>query len=239
MSFRIDAIPAIPEETVTIVHQAFPKGSIAMSLHDELGNLYEDQDFQDLFPSSQGQPAWSAWRLALISVMQYIEDMSDAQAAQAVRGRIDWKYALRLPLSDPDLDASVLSEFRNRLIFASKETFLFERLLAQCQQRGWLGSGGNQRSDSTHVVAAIRKLHRLEVIGETLRAALNSLAVVVPDWLQSIVPVEWFERYGSRIEDYRFPKSVNARQHVGQTMGDDGHHLLSAIYDNGPAWLIE
>ena len=239
MSFRISAIPAIPEETARIAHQAFPKGSIVMSLRDQLGSLYEDQHFQALFPSTQGQPAWSAWRLALITVMQYIEDMSDIQAAQAVRGRIDWKYALSLALSDPGIDASVLSEFRNRLICAGKEAVLLERLLEECQHRGWLGSGGKQRSDSTHVVAAIRRLHRLEVIGETLRAALNSLAVAVPEWLQVTVPVEWFERYGSRIEDYRFPKSAKARKQLAQTMGDDGHHLLSAVYDKGPVWLIE
>lgn len=239
MSFRIGAIPAIPEETATIAHQAFPKSSIAMSLRDELGSLYEDQHFRALFPSTQGQPGWSAWRLALITVMQYIEDMSDTLAAQAVRGRIDWKYALSLPLSDPGIDASVLSEFRNRLISAGKEAVLFERLLEQCKKRGWLGSGGKQRSDSTHIVAAIRRLHRLEVIGETLRAALNSLAIAVPDWLQSTVPVEWFERYGCRIEDYRFPKSANARKQLAQTMGDDGYHLLSAVYDDGPVWLIE
>ena len=219
MSFRISAIPAIPEETARIAHQAFPKGSIVMSLRDQLGSLYEDQHFQALFPSTQGQPAWSAWRLALITVMQYIEDMSDIQAAQAVRGRIDWKYALSLALSDPGIDASVLSEFRNRLICAGKEAVLLERLLEECQHRGWLGSGGKQRSDSTHVVAAIRRLHRLEVIGETLRAALNSLAVAVPEWLQATVPVEWFERYGSRIEDYRFPKSAKARKQLAQTMG--------------------
>ncbi|NEP27131.1 MAG: transposase [Moorea sp. SIO3I6] len=109
--------------------------------------------------------------------MQYIEDLTDAQAAQAVRGRIDWKYALSLPLADPGIDSSVLSEFRGRLVKAKAEELLLDRLLERCQERGWLSGGGVQRSDSTHVLAAIRVMHRLEVVGETLRAALNSLAL--------------------------------------------------------------
>ncbi|NJN37716.1 MAG: transposase [Acaryochloridaceae cyanobacterium CSU_3_4] len=89
MSFRAESINAIPEGTATIARQAFANGSVVMNLRDELGTLYEDEHLRELFPSIQGQPAWSAWRLALITVMQYIEDLSDAQAAQAVRGRIE------------------------------------------------------------------------------------------------------------------------------------------------------
>lgn len=237
MSFRAQQPSPIPEETARIARQAFPQGSIAMSLRDELGSLYQDERLSVLFPSTQGQPAWSAWRLALITVLQYIEDMSDAQAAQAVRGRLDWKYALSLPLSDPGMDSSVLSEFRTRLALSQTPDLLLECLLQQCQQRGWLGAGGHQRSDSTHVIAAIRRLHRLEVIGETLRATLNSLAVTVPEWLQAIVPVEWFERYGSRIEGYQFPKAEHSQEQFAQSRGIDGHYLLCAIYNEGAAWL--
>lgn len=148
---------------------------------------------------------------------------------QAVRGRIDWKYALSLPLGDPGVDASVLSEFRTRLVSAQAEALLLERLLSCCQQRGWLSQGGVQRSDSTHVLAAVRVLHRLEVVGETLRAALNSLAVIVPEWLQQRVPVAWFERYGTRMEDYRWPKAAAKRQQLAQQFGQDGHALLALV----------
>ncbi len=164
--------------------------------------------------------------------MQYIEDLTDAQAAQAVRGRIDWKYALSLPLADPGIDSSVLSEFRGRLVKAKAEELLLDRLLERCQERGWLSGGGVQRSDSTHVLAAIRVMHRLEVVGETLRAALNSLAVAVPQWLQEKVPVEWFSCYGSRVEDYHMPKASDERQQLGETIGRDGYRLLAAVYDH-------
>ena len=172
--------------------------------------------------------------------MQYLEDLNDAQAAQAVRGRIDWKYALSLPLEHPGVDASVLSEFRTRLVQSGAETVLLERLLSQCQSRGWLKSGGVQRSDSTHVVAAIRVLHRLEVVGETLRATLNSLAVAAPIWLQSHVSEDWFERYGTRMEDYQWPKSADQRQKIAHTFGQDGHRLLADIWDeSAPTWLSQ
>ena len=235
---RAEAMSPIPAATATVARAAFPQGSPVMTLRDHLGAIYQDADFQALFPSDQGQPAWSAWRLALITVMQYLEDLSDRQAAQAVRGRIDWKYALSLPLAHPGVDASVLSEFRCRLLQAGAEDMLLERLLSQCQEQGWLQAGGRQRSDSTHVVATIRVLHRLEVVGETLRAALNSLAVAAPEWLQARVSADWFERYGSRMEDYQWPKTAEHRQQWAETFGRDGHHLLAEIWaETAPAWL--
>jgi transposase len=236
--FRAEAIAPIPEATARVARAAFPQGSSVMMLRDYLGPIYRDADFQVLFPSDQGQPAWSAWRLAMITVMQYLADLSDVQAAQAVRGRIDWKYALSLPLEHAGVDASVLSEFRTRLVQAGAETMLLERLLSQCQEQGWLKAGGVQRSDSTHVVAAIRVLHRLEVVGETLRAALNSLAVAAPEWLQAQVAEDWFERYGSRMEDYQWPKAAEARQQLSATFAQDGYYLLAAIGDEAaPPWL--
>ena len=235
---RVEAIPPIPSTTATIARGAFPKSSPAMMLRDHLGPIYQDTDFQSLFPSNQGQPAWSAWRLALITVLQYLEDLSDEQAAQAVRGRIDWKYALSLSLEHPGVDASVLSEFRARLVEAGAEEMLLERLLSQCEIQGWLKARGTQRSDSTHVVAAVRVLHRLEVVGETLRAALNSLAVAAPEWLQTCVSEDWFERYGSRMEEYQWPKNAERRQQLGETFGQDGHHLLALMWDEAaPSWL--
>jgi transposase len=238
MSFRAHPITAIPEETAKIAHRAFPKKSVVMLLRDKLGNLYRDEDFQALFGSTQGQPAWSPWRLAMITVMQYIEDLTDIQAAEAVRGRIDWKYALSLSLEDPGVDASILSEFRSRLVQSGSEELLLERLLECCQTEGLLKGDGVARSDSTHVVAAIRTLHHLEVVGETLRFALNSLAAVVPEWLQGRAPGAWFERYGSRMETYQWPKNADKRQEVAKTFAQDGYVLLSEIWEEeGLDWL--
>ena len=120
MSLIAQPIDPIPEQTATVAHQAFPQGTTVMHFRDELDSPYKDEDFKDLF-GLQGQPGWSPWRLAMITVMQYMEDLSDRQAADAVRGRLDWKYALSLELEDPGIDASVLSEFRQRLVNAGAE----------------------------------------------------------------------------------------------------------------------
>ncbi|GHO47460.1 transposase [Ktedonospora formicarum] len=109
MSMHPQPIPALPEETVRVAHAVLPKGNVWLRMRDELGTLYEDTDFQDLFPS-RGQPAQAPWRLALVTLMQYAEGLTDRQAADAVRTRIDWKYVLSLELTDSGFDFSVLSE---------------------------------------------------------------------------------------------------------------------------------
>ena len=96
-------IPPVPEETARVAHAAFRKGNIYLKLREELGVLYEDEDFAEVYPN-QGRPGESPWRLALITVMQFIENLSDRQAAEAVRSRIDWKYLLSLSLEDSGFD---------------------------------------------------------------------------------------------------------------------------------------
>src|SRR5512147_1879927 len=218
----------IPEETRRVAHAAFPAGNLCLHIADELGNLYRDDQFADLFPN-RGQPALAPARLALASVLQYVEGLSDRQAADAVRGRIDWKYALGLELTDPGFDHTVLSEFRSRLVQGQAELLLLDTLLNRCRELGLIPGRGRQRTDSTHVLAAVRGLNRLERVGETLRAALNDLAVVAPDWLQSLAPSEWYQRYGRRVENYHLPKTDPARQELAQLIAADGEKLLAAI----------
>ncbi len=228
MSMYPQEIGSIPAETMRVARAAYPKGSLAMRLRDELGGMYQDEQFSSLFPS-RGQPAEAPWRLAIVVVLQYVEGLTDRQAAEAVRGRIDWKYALGLELSDPGSDASVLSEFRERLVAGQAETLLLDVLLECCKQRGWLKAGGKQRTDSTHVLARVRSLSNLECVGETLRATLDDVALVAPDWLASQINPDWFERYSHRVENYRLPKAESQRTALAEQIGADGVHLLSAM----------
>ena len=165
----------------------------------------------------------------MVTVLQYSEGLTDRQAANAVRERIDWKYALGLELTDPGFDFSVLSEFRARLIDSKQETLLLDRLLEVCKQRGWLTAGGKQRSNSTHVLARVRSLSNLECVGETLRAVLDDLATLAPDWLVKQMTADWFERYSHRVENYRLPKAESQRTALAQQIGADGLHLLQAV----------
>jgi transposase len=239
MSLQPQAIPPIPEETARVARALFPKGNRYMQLRDELGTVYTDEQFAALYPEG-GQFAEQPWRIALLLVMQYMENYTDRQAAEAMRTRIDWKYVLSLELTDPGFDFSVLSEFRQRLLAGGQEEVLLNTLLHLCRERGWLKERGKQRTDSTHVLAAIRTMNRLECVAETLRAALNSLAVVVPEWLRAQVPAAWYERYGTRTEEYRFPKEATKRQALTEQIGADGWALLMAIRTaEAPAWLPE
>ena len=157
--------------------------------------------------AKDGAPGLPPWRLALVTILQFHENLSDRQAAEAVRARIDWKYVLSLELTDEGFDFSVLSEFRARLIKGDAADLLLERLLDCCRALGLVKARGQQRTDSTHVVAAVRLMHRLELVGETLRATLNDLAVQAPDWVRAVAQTDWYERYQRRIEHGRCPKA--------------------------------
>ena len=147
-----------------------------------------------------------------------------------MRARLDWKYALGLDLRDPGFDASVLTEFRARLLADGQTERLLTLLLARLRERGLLQGGGRQRTDATHVHMAVRDLHRLEQVIETLRAALEALAVVAPAWLGGLVPRDWTRRYGQRGDDWRLPKAEQARIERAMQVGRDGYLLLEAVY---------
>ena len=155
MSLKSTPIPPVPEEIARVARAVFPRGNALMQLRDTLGTIYTDETFTDLFPT-HGQPAEAPWRLALVTVFQFMERLTDRQAAEAVRSRLDWKYALSLELTDPGFDHTVLSEFRSRLVAGNAEQRLLDQLLERCREGGWLKARGRQRTDSTHVLAKIR-----------------------------------------------------------------------------------
>ena len=225
---RPEVVGEIPAQTVRVAKAAFPKGSTVIKLRDAFGTLYQDEDFAPFF-STLGQPALAPWRLALVTVFQFLENLSDRQAADAVRGRRDWKYALGLELEDPGFDRSVLSEFRARLACERAEQMLLDKMLVPFRETGLLKVRGHARTDSTHVLASVRQLHKLEMVGETMRSALNGLAAVAPEWLENHIEPVWTERYGHRVEDYRLPKGKVACEVYGLAVAEDGYALLDAL----------
>src|ERR671925_482397 len=228
MSLHPHVIAPVPEETARVARAAFPQGHPSLTFRDALGTIFQDEDFTALFPA-WGPPGLPPWRLALVTIMPFRENLADRQAAEAVRARIAWKYLLSLDLTDPGFDFSVLSEFRDRLLAGSAVERLLDKLLERCRAMGWLKARGQQRTDSTHVLAAIRVLNRLELVAETLRAALNAVATVAPDWLQGFAPLAWYERYGKRIEDVRLPRDKADRETYAQRVGEDGFCFLYAV----------
>jgi len=185
-----------------VARAAFPKGSGAMGMYNVVGLLVTDHDLEWAY-RQRGRPVEAPWRVARVTGLQFIEGLSDRQAADAVRGRIDWTDALGLEVTDPGFDYAVLSAVRTRLVEEGygREWAVVHRLVQEARQRGWLKERGQQRSDATHVRAAIRTLNRLALVGETVRAALNSLAVAAPAWRRAPVPEDWHDRYDHRVEE--------------------------------------
>jgi len=228
MSLKPLPIPPVPSETARVAHVAFRKGNRYLKLRERLGTIIHDEDFVGLF-AKDGAPGLPPWRLVLVTLLQFHEQLSDRQAAEAVRARIDWKYMLSLELTDAGFDFSVRSAFRARLRKGNAEELLFEKLLECCQALGLVKARGKQRTDSTHVLAAVRYMNRLELVGETLRAALNDLAVQAPDWGRTVARADWYDRYQRRCEQGRLPKGKEARDDYAKTVGEDGFYLLDRL----------
>ncbi len=229
----------IPELTKSVVKAAFPKGNAYLTMRDELGSIFKDETFSELF-AVRGQAAYSPARLALVLIVQFAEGLTDRQVAEAVRARLDLKYLLALELNDSGFDASILPEFRARLIEGGLEEQLLNDMLELFSGLGLLKAKGKQRTDSTHVLSAAHALNRLESIGETMRFALNQLAAVAPDWLKVRAEEEWFSRYATRMDNYKLPKGKAKRKELAETMGQDGFMLLQYIYgEPSLAYLAE
>ena len=213
---------------------------LAVQVRDRLGEWLADEEFAAAF-GIRGRPGWSPSRLALVTILQRAERLTDRQAAEAVRTRIDWQYLLGLPLEDPGFDHTVLAEFRARVADAGLEQVALDALLAELAAGGLVKAGGKQRTDSTHVVAAVAALNRLELAGESVRAALEALAAAHPDWLaERICVADWDRRYGTPMTSWRPPQSEARREELAIACARDGYALLEAVCDpSSPPWLRE
>jgi transposase len=211
---------------------------VPVAVRDRLGELFPDAEFAAGF-GRRGRPGWSPGRLALVTVLQMMENLTDRQAADAVRDKISWKYALGLELEDEGFDASVLSEFRTRVVEHGLEQRVLDLLLEALVERGLLAADGKARTDSTHVIGAVRELNRIELAGESVRACVEAIAAAAPDWLAAVIDVaDWGRRYGARVDSWRLPSSKAKRDELMRTYGVDARTLLAAVYHpQAPAWL--
>jgi transposase len=220
----------IPPLTIRVARAANPRGTTAMWIRDRLDGLWNDEDFAAWY-SRDGRPGLSPAQLATVCVLQYVMNLSDRQAAEAVRCRIDFKYALGLDLEDPGFHHSVLSDFRDRLAEGDRADRLLGLALTRIRRAGLLKGRGKQRTDSTHVLAAARELTRLELVTETMRAVLEELARQAPELLDELVTAEWAGRYGRPVRLCSQPSRPVARL---QEVGDDARALLERIYVRFP-----
>ncbi|MGW2370442.1 transposase [Streptomyces sp. NPDC001667] len=217
---------------------AFPKGSLPIRVRDRLAGVFADEPFAGSF-GVRGAPGGPPAVLSLVTVLQFTENLTGRQAAEAARERLLWKYALGMELADAGFDFTVLSKFRARLTGHGLERVVFGLLVDHCRQAGLIGAGGKQRTGSTHVISAVRDLNRLELAGESVRAALEALAVVAPAWLAEQVDVtEFAYRYGPRINGWTMPSSETRRDRLAQVFAQDGYAVVRAAFDaDAPVWI--
>jgi transposase len=229
MSLRNESFPALPEDTARVARAAFKrKGNIYLTIGDQLGAVFESLDFGQMY-AADGKPALSPNLLALVTVFQFMENLPDRDAADAVRSRIDWKYALHLSLADTGFDDSVLSEFRERLAHHEMAQQMFEQVLIRLRELGLVRQGGKQRTDATHVLAATQLLNRVQLVAETMRTALEALADYRPAWLQAIALPHWYERYSQVLTTFRLPRTRDKQDALALSIAADGFYLLKAL----------
>lgn len=242
MSMRPEPWPEPDPQVAAAVRAIYRRKEfpLAVQVRDMLGELFPDDRFLDLF-GVRGKPGYSPGRLALVSVLQAAERLTDRQAAEAAGRDLAWKYALGLALDDPGFDFSVLSEFRARVVAGGREQLVLDLLLAALVEKGLVKAGGKQRTDSTHVVSAVRDLNRLELAGESVRAAVEAIVAAAPGWFATAFDVPgWSGRYRRRIDSWRLPVARAKRDQLAADYGSDGHALLEAVYGPAaPGWLRE
>ncbi|GAA1708344.1 IS1182 family transposase [Streptomyces yatensis] len=221
----------IPELTVRVARASNPRGTTAMAIRDHLNGLWSDEDFEEWYPRD-GKPGLSPAQLATVSVLQFLLELSDRQAAESVRNRIDFKYAMGMELEDPGFHHSVLADFRERLAEEGRADKLLDLALEKIRAVGLVRERGLQRTDSTHVLAAVRDLTRLELVTEAMRATLEELARRAPHELVGLVTEDWGKRYGRAARLGKNPSKPKTR--IKDT-GEDVRLLLRYVHRYLPA----
>ena len=223
----------IPEETLKVGQEILEPENLMRKIGEQYGELVKDEDFLSMYPKI-GQPALSPALLALVSILQAQEHLSDRMAVRMVVTRIDWKYALHLPLCYKGFDASVLSEFRDRLISNKAERVIFDKVLEKMKAEDLLKGRAVQRTDSLMILSAVRKLNRLELVMETMRLALEEIAKEDIKFFQANIEKTWIETYAQRACSERIIKESGAKaetetQRLLVETGKNGFELIKIL----------
>lgn len=228
MSVHLAPFPLLPADTAHAVKSVFNIENLYLAIGDQLEFLFEDLNLDDL-DSFGGKPAAVLFILAMVTIFQFAENLPDHQAADAVRARMDWKYALHLPLDYPGFEPSELSEFRQRLLLDSAGQFVFQDMLTRLAKLSLLGSRDRRRVNAMDVLMAIDTLSRAERVARVMSLALETLASRRPDWLRVISLPHWYERYGQMRATLQLPSSKEEQEALAQAIGADISYLLEAI----------
>lgn len=226
MTLHIKDRTQIPADTAALGQKLLDKNDPYRLIGDRLANFLQDADFQDLY-AEIGGPAISPVLLALVLVFQMLEKLPDRAAARAVRVRLDWKYALHLPLADPGFHFTNLHHFRQRLLQHQAAARVFDQLVQTLVELGFIRCKGKVRTDATHILGAVAQLSRLELVLETLRVVLHRLHKTAPEWYQQHIPAAIPEKYATKRANYQLSAAAVAT--LLQQAGADGWWLCQQL----------
>lgn len=236
MSLQMNWNTEIPNDTIQVGREILADDDPYRLVGDGVNDLLSLEDFADLY-SELGRGAICPILLSLITVFQFLENIPDRVAARWAVTRIDWKYALHLPLTWIGFHFSDLCNFRRRLLEHSAERLIFEKVLEWVRSLGFLEKHGKQRSDSTHLLGCVERLSRLELVWETMRVTLRASEATVPEWYTEVIPVAFHEAYVKRQSDWRLSKEeVKAEM---RKVGRDGFWLLDHLNDSTPQSILD
>jgi transposase len=221
----------IPPDTTELGRRLLGENNVYRLVGDEVNDVLHINDFTDMY-SVSGRGGIDPIKLALVTLFQFLENIPDRVAEERVVMRIDWKYALHVPLDYQGFDYSTLSYFRRRLLKHDKERVVFDRIVEWVGRHGFLKKRGKQRTDSTHIIGCVARLTRLELVWETLRVALRALKKAHSEWYDQHIPAVFDEKYCQRQSDWRL-----SSQEITVEMkkaGTDGYWLLDLVSERGP-----
>ena len=222
----------IPPEISSWGEEHLKSNSIYRVVGEQLYSFISREELNSMY-SPMGRPCINPMLLSLVTIFQFLEDAPDRVAASFVETRLDWKYALHLPLDDSGFHYSDLCNFRKRLHSRNKEALIFDQLLEKIRALGYLKKRKHQRSDSTHVLAKVCHLSRLENLSEGLRLALGAIEKSDSSYYQEKLPATYRERWEVKLNDYRM--TAKEREESLNRVGHDIHWLLSVL--DGTAFL--
>ena len=222
----------LPDDIARVGKVLFPETNPYRLLGDHFNELFPEESVFAPMYAETGRGALPPLLMALVTVFQMLEKVPDRLAAQQVVSRMDWKYALHLPLTYPGFHFTDLSAFRQRLFDHAQERLLFEQLLLKLKELGLLKAQGKMRTDSTHVLGVVERLSQLELLRETLRMAVLATTAAATDWVAATLPPAFRDAY----RELQSAFGLSASEVLAQSVqaGQDGFWFLAQVERSAP-----
>ncbi len=230
--------PPLSQDIIQAAEAAFGKRNLYVMVGSAVNTLFTGIDLSYLYPQ-EGMPKELPYLLSLVTIFQFKEGIADRQAAEATRVRVDWKYALHLPLTHPGLHAITLCDFRRRLFMNEEGKTRFQRLLVRLQQACYLPEGPLPSADADLILQSVCTRSRLETVASAMQAAVEALVVSWHEWLRGIVPPHWYQRYSRDLSTLQVPDEPQSQVELAESIGQDGLYLLNAIAQANSTALAE